>query len=730
MAILTKKFSEFANGGDLPTDAITVGLGPGGNTQYNNPWTFLPPGTTGDRPVPVPAIYFRLRYNTSLDTYEYYDPDTMIWVGLSGSGTGTVLPGTVNDIPFYIENGTTLGAIDSAANSILVTNGSSAPSLSNTTPAGLNVASAIITASTAALTSGQVAAAPSASTDLTNKTYVDTLVNGTVLSITGTTNQVIASSPTGNVTLSLPQSIGTGSSPTFASLTLSSPLMGASGGSGVANTGTTFTRAGNVTFSGAFSFSGAVTANTNITFPTSGLLAAYDANNNLSANNFIPGYANTVTAAGTTTLTATSSQQQFFTGTTTQTVVLPVTSTLVLGFSYLIVNNSTGIVTVQSSGLDNVIAVAPSTQTRVTCILTSGTTATSWSADATASIAGVSSITGTANQITASSATGNVTLSLPANVQISNSILGGNGTTILGLAPQTSAVNYIDVYNAATGFPPQLVAAGADADIALYAVAKGNRPVTLFGAMGGTNPITVLSGTGYQHVTAFNFADTAASRAVTFPDASGTILFDTTLVSPTIQKFTSGSGTYTTPVNPAPLYIRVRMVGGGAGGGATGTSPGNPTAGGNTTFGTTLLVANGGAAGNGGAGGTGSLGTAIGLVMPGMNGGVAAQVSNSNGTDGGVTIFGGAGRGGQSASGGSPAIANSGAGGGGAGAIAAGPASYGGASGCSVDAIITSPAATYSYAVGAGGSGGTLGVGGSAGGAGAAGQIIVEEFYQ
>ena len=42
-----------------------------------------------------------------------------------------------------------------------------------------------------------------------------------VSSIIGTANQVVASSPTGAVTLSTPQSIGTASTPTFASLTLS-----------------------------------------------------------------------------------------------------------------------------------------------------------------------------------------------------------------------------------------------------------------------------------------------------------------------------------------------------------------------------------------------------------------------------------------------------------------------------------------------------------------------------
>ena len=53
-----------------------------------------------------------------------------------------------------------------------------------------------------------------------------------VTSITGTANQVIASASTGAVTLSTPQNIATTSSPTFNSLTLTSPLAVSSGGTG------------------------------------------------------------------------------------------------------------------------------------------------------------------------------------------------------------------------------------------------------------------------------------------------------------------------------------------------------------------------------------------------------------------------------------------------------------------------------------------------------------------
>lgn len=222
--VSTIKFSEFNDGGDLANDDITVGYGGGTNLYWNNPWTFLPPGATGDRPVPTADIYYRLRLNTTLQTYEYYDPVPAIWVPLSGSGTGTVNPGTTYDLAYYPFNGTTLSPIDSAANSVLVTNGSMVPSLSTTLPTGLSIPGATITSSTASLTSGQVAAAPSAGTDITNKTYVDSLFGSGVTSITGTTNQVIASSPTGAVTLSLPQDIATGSNVTFGSVKFSSNI--------------------------------------------------------------------------------------------------------------------------------------------------------------------------------------------------------------------------------------------------------------------------------------------------------------------------------------------------------------------------------------------------------------------------------------------------------------------------------------------------------------------------
>lgn len=115
------------------------------------------------------------------------------------------------------------------------------------------------------------------------------------------------------------------------------------------------------------------------TAATASAFAGWDANKNLSANSLLDGYTTTATAAGTTTLVVGSTEQQYFTGSTTQTVVLPVTSTLVLGQRFRIINNSTGVITVQSSGANNIILMPRGSESVFTCILTSGTGVASWS---------------------------------------------------------------------------------------------------------------------------------------------------------------------------------------------------------------------------------------------------------------------------------------------------------------------------------------------------------------
>lgn len=106
--------------------------------------------------------------------------------------------------------------------------------------------------------------------------------------------------------------------------------------------------------------------------------ALLDDNNNIVSNRHAPAYTTTVTSGSAITLTAASTQVRYLTGTTAQTINLPVVSTLTTGDYFVIVNNSTAASLVRASGTDTVKSVEPGFILIARCILTSGTTAASW----------------------------------------------------------------------------------------------------------------------------------------------------------------------------------------------------------------------------------------------------------------------------------------------------------------------------------------------------------------
>lgn len=218
--------------------------------------------------------------------------------------------------------------------------------------------------------------------------------------------------------------------------------------------------------------------------------------------------------------------------------------------------------------------------------------------------------------------------------------------------------------------------------------------------------------------------------------------------TPTQQRFTSGSGTYTTPAGVK--YLKVRMVGGGGGGAGSGTAAGPGSAGGagsNTTFGSSLLTANGGGASGAGSGSVGGGGGSYTIASPafgsgwdGGNGGGASEfaAADNHGSyhasgHGGVSQLGGMGAIPAANQPGLVGKANTGSGGSGGNKQATGSvvtdAGAGGGAGGFIDAYIPSPAATYAYSVGGGGSAGGAGTSGLAGAAGGSGYIEVTEFY-
>ncbi len=87
---------------------------------------------------------------------------------------------------------------------------------------------------------------------------------------TGVANTDTLTISGGNKTLD--QGVATTSSPTFNNLSLTSPLVSTSGGTGWNNGASLLKYAGNVNFVGAFDFTGTLSAATTVTFPTSGTL--------------------------------------------------------------------------------------------------------------------------------------------------------------------------------------------------------------------------------------------------------------------------------------------------------------------------------------------------------------------------------------------------------------------------------------------------------------------------
>lgn len=111
--------------------------------------------------------------------------------------------------------------------------------------------------------------------------------------------------------------------------------------------------------------------------PTSSTTVLRDGSANIYADQFIPTSAATATSAGTLTMTNNSPAVTTFSGSTTHTVLLPTTS-VTPGQEFKIINNSTGTITVQSSGANTITTITTGTQKRFSCQVATPTTAAHW----------------------------------------------------------------------------------------------------------------------------------------------------------------------------------------------------------------------------------------------------------------------------------------------------------------------------------------------------------------
>lgn len=300
-----------------------------------------------------------------------------------------------------------------------------------------------------------------------------------------------------------------------------------------------------------------------------------------------------------------------------------------------------------------------------------------------------------------------------------------------------TSVNQIGFAGSATGVQPQIFMSGTDTDVGLKNLMKGAGVFTI--ASTSSSPISILSGTGYQHGTFMTFPNTAATRTYTWPDATGTIALTAGSGGlKSFQIFTSGSAaTYTTPAGITSILIEVVGGGGGGGGGTGGASTVSAGAGGGSGGYARLWVASAaasytytvGAAGTagtsgGGAGGTGGTTTfsASSLQATGGTGGSGmGAISNTIGSTA-IAGVGGIGSNGDVNSGGAPGIFGVAAFGS-AAPGAGGSSIYGGGGGTTGVA-----AGTAGRNYGSAGSGALVVGSNLAGGAGSAGVIIVWEF--
>lgn len=112
---------------------------------------------------------------------------------------------------------------------------------------------------------------------------------------------------------------------------------------------------------------------------------------------------------------------------------------------------------------------------------------------------------------------------LTGYIQAPAGIKDASGNIILDLLAAPSAVNYLLLANSATGGGPQFFAEGTDTNVSIYSITKGAGQYIVESANTALGPLQINSGTARQHTTNINFADTANTRAVIFPDFDGTV---------------------------------------------------------------------------------------------------------------------------------------------------------------------------------------------------------------
>lgn len=573
------------DGGDLAPNQSTAGLLNGDNVLFNNPFPLLAPGTTGERPVVSPEIYYRLRFNTTLNLYEYYLPTAGDWIQLETTSEETLVQGTNNQVfangtygipqhglvtltlPQNIHTGATptFNNLKLNGGDILDVNGNiilkMMPEISSVNYVTLYNAATLnspvveaggtdanINLFVASKEAGQLlflsknTSVPFKLLTGTNWQHVTELSfpnnaatrtvtfqdsSGTLAylsdvplslvdSLQGTEHQVLVNGTfgtpeTGVITLTLPQDIDSSSTPTFNSL--------------------------------KFTLGNIVDSNNHVLFafapqPSPGFV------NYMKVYPSVSGAAPEFRATGSDASVGINllSKFQGSISLITQAPTTPITI-----YNGTNEQHSTNLVFSNTSAVRNVVFQDASGTLAFLTDIPSST---------------VTTAQGTANQILVNATSGTpqsgaITLTLPQDIATTSSptfnhlilnggqIVDASSNVMLNLSSVASSVNYINISPAVSGFSPTILASGASANIGIIFQSTGNG-IFSFATEESTTPIIFRTGSAFQHVTQLSFSNTAATRTVTFQDASGTVAYLSNIPSLTPAALTKTDDTNVT----------------------------------------------------------------------------------------------------------------------------------------------------------------------------------------
>ena len=262
----------------------------------------------------------------------------------------------------------------------------------------------------------------------------------------------------------------------------------------------------------------------------------------------LTGYTTITTAGSTTTLTNVSSNYQIFTGSLSETVVMPVTSTLKTGWAFRIVNNSTGTLTVNSSGGSLVVSINAGLGVIITCTGTTLTTAADWRVRFTEfnTVSGAGSVLLSSGAI-ATMATLTVTGTVSFNTSGNNISIGtgqtGVPTLTFGGVAQTGAITV----GQSTVSQTTNIQAGATTSGSIKTMNIGTG-----GLASSTTSIAIGSTTGTSRTTLNGITKQQTYTVTTLPSASasgvGSRSFVTDALSPAFGATVAGGGTVAVPV--------------------------------------------------------------------------------------------------------------------------------------------------------------------------------------